>query len=230
MKNIISYSLYGDNINYWNGAIANIKISNILYPNFICRFYVDKNSNKNLIKSLEKYRDSIEIIFKENKGGVDGMFWRFLGSIDKDVNIFLSRDTDSLSSKREVSAVTEWIQSEKNFHIMRDNEAHNKKIMGGMWGCKNQLMITIDFEKLINDWKQKNRWGDDEIFLEKIVYPKIKHTALEHSRFFCKNYDMFTWLFTDHEIRNFPFNDNLDNFIGKKQIFNSRLTTPRKPI
>ena len=49
-KNIICFSLYGNKINYWKGAIENIKVAQILYPNFICRFYVDQDADKNLIK------------------------------------------------------------------------------------------------------------------------------------------------------------------------------------
>jgi len=46
MKNIISFSLWGNDPMYWKGAVKNIKLAKELYPGFICRFYVDKNCEK----------------------------------------------------------------------------------------------------------------------------------------------------------------------------------------
>ena len=53
MKNIISFSLWGDHPMYWKGAIENIKLANRFYPGWICRFYIDKNSDKDLIESIK---------------------------------------------------------------------------------------------------------------------------------------------------------------------------------
>ena len=49
-KNIVAYSLWGDNIIYWKGALENIKQVHNYFPGWICKFYIDKNCNNDLIK------------------------------------------------------------------------------------------------------------------------------------------------------------------------------------
>ena len=131
-KNIIAYSLWGDDPMYWVGALKNIELSKIYYPGWICRFYIDKNSKTELIETIKG--DNVEVILVDSKDSFHGMFWRFWASEDLDVDIFLSRDCDSRISEREVNAVNEWLESDKDFHIMRDHPYHTVPILGGMWG------------------------------------------------------------------------------------------------
>ena len=43
MKRIISYSLWGDSKFYCQGAIDNVGLAQIYYPDWVCRFYVAKD-------------------------------------------------------------------------------------------------------------------------------------------------------------------------------------------
>jgi len=45
------------------------------------------------------------------------MFWRFWAADDPEVGIMLSRDCDSRISDREIAAINEWLESDKDFHI-----------------------------------------------------------------------------------------------------------------
>ena len=180
-KNIIAYSLWGDDPMYWVGALKNIELSKIYYPGWICRFYIDKNSKTELIETIKG--DNVEVILVDSKDSFHGMFWRFWASEDLDVDIFLSRDCDSRISEREVNAVNEWLESDKDFHIMRDHPYHTVPILGGMWGSRNGLMRKIEIIKLIEGWNQFQRKGIDQDFLGKCVYSLITNTAMEHSEF-----------------------------------------------
>jgi hypothetical protein len=111
------------------------------------------------------------------------MFWRFWASEDTDVDIFLSRDCDSRFSDREISAIKEWLESDKDFHIMRDHPYHTVQILGGMWGCRNGLMRKIGLVKMIESWNQFQRKGVDQDFLGRCVYPLVVNNAMEHSEF-----------------------------------------------
>lgn len=71
---------------------------------------------------------------------VNGRVWRFLPIGDPTVNIFVSRDLDSLPTMRERAAVSEWESSNKTFHVMRDSQWHKTEILAGMWGAKNSLL------------------------------------------------------------------------------------------
>lgn len=208
MKKVIAYSLWGDDPMYWVGALKNIELCKIYYPGWICRFYIDKNSKTELIETIKG--DNVEVILVDSKDSFHGMFWRFWASEDTDVDIFLSRDCDSRISDREVNAVNEWLESDKDFHIMRDHPYHTVPILGGMWGSRNGLMRKIGIIKLIESWNQFQRKGIDQDFLGKCVYPLIINTTMEHSEFNLR---------FDGEIRPFPdFRINYE-FVG--DVFDS---------
>ena len=151
MKNVVAYSLWGDQPMYFVGALRNIELVNKFYPGFISRFYIDKNCRNDLIDTIKG--DNVEVILVDPKGSFDGMFWRFWAAEDPDVDIFMSRDCDSRISEREVAAVNEWLKSDKDFHIMRDHPYHTVPILGGMWGCRNGLLRNVGLSSAIEKWK-----------------------------------------------------------------------------
>jgi hypothetical protein len=181
MKNLISYSLWGDNPMYWKGALRNIEQAKNYFPGWICRFYIDKNCKPELIETISG--ENVEVILIESKDSFHGMFWRFFASEDEEVDVFLSRDCDSRFSERELLAINEWLISDKDFHIMRDHPYHNVPILGGMWGCRRGIMREIGLSKLIEKWNQFQRKGIDQDFLGYCIYPLIRNRALEHSEF-----------------------------------------------
>jgi hypothetical protein len=213
MKNVISYSLWGDKPIYWFGALKNIELVSKYLPGWFCRFYIDKNCHQDLIDTIKG--DNVEIILVNPTGTHDnsyfhnGMLWRFAASEDPEVNVFLSRDCDSRISEREVSAINEWLLSDKDFHIMRDHPYHSTHILGGMWGCRNGMMIKIGLSNLINNWCINKRssysYGIDQDFLKEVVYPLIKDNAIEHSEFNLR---------FGGEIRPFPYIRNNYEFVG----------------
>ena len=68
----------------------------------------------------------------------------------KDVDVMISRDTDSRVSHREMIAVNKWLESDKGFHIMRDHPWHTTKILGGMWGCRKWSLSEEIQEKMMS--------------------------------------------------------------------------------
>jgi hypothetical protein len=181
MRNIVSYSLWGDHPMYWVGALRNIEQVKEYFPDWKCRFYIDKDCNQDLIDTIKG--DNVEVILVDSKDSFHGMFWRFWAAEDEDVDIFLSRDCDSRFSNREIMAIREWLDSDKDFHIMRDHPYHTVQILGGMWGCRNGLMRNIGLSNLIELWGKYERKGIDQDFLGQVIYPLVKDTSLEHSEF-----------------------------------------------
>jgi hypothetical protein len=178
MKKIISFSLWGDNPKYTVGAIRNAELGNIIYPDWICRFYCGKSVPSDIILKLNSY-SNVEVVEMEEDGNWSGMFWRFYACEDSDVMI--SRDTDSRLSFREKNAVDEWIESDKGFHIMRDHPYHNTLILGGMWGVRNGLLK--DIRTLIDQYNKGNFWQVDQNFLREKIYPIVRNTLFVHDEF-----------------------------------------------
>lgn len=201
MKKVISFSLWGDNYRYTGGALQNVDLAKIYYPDWICRFYVGETTPSKLIDKL-KENENVEIIHVYEVCNWTGMFWRFLAACDPDVDIMISRDADSRISKREKFAVEEWVNSNYQFHIMRDHPYHSVPILGGMWGSKKGILSNIG--NLINDYQRGDFLGVDQDFLAQHIYPMIRNNSMVHDEFF--------------EKKNFPKESDLRNhhhFVGQ---------------
>jgi hypothetical protein len=112
------------------------------------------------------------------------MFWRFYAADDAD--IMISRDCDSRISERDRAAVTEWLASGKQFHIIRDHPAHSTQILGGMWGAYKGVIPNM--RELVAKWYssqvRSNYWQIDQNFLAQVIYPIVQPVSFVHDEFF----------------------------------------------
>lgn len=182
MVKVISFSLWGDNPTYNIGAIKNAKLALTFYPGFECWFYIHKDSvPQKTIDELTKISNS-KIIYKSgdlNKN--KPMTWRFESIDYPEVEINLSRDTDTRLLLREKLAVDEWMKSDKLFHIMRDHPHHNHPILGGMFGIKKNNIIKSWKSLIDNKIYQHGPRDYDQTFLQNIIYPLILKYSFVHS-------------------------------------------------
>jgi protein O-GlcNAc transferase len=183
MKKIISFSLWGDNPVYTQGAIRNAELAKEIYPDWVCRYYIGKSTPNNIIESLRNF-DNTEVIEMDNEGDWTGMFWRFYPAGEDDVDVVIVRDCDSRLNNREKEAVNEWLNSDKGFHIMRDHPWHTTAILGGMWGSKKG--VTPNIKQQIENYVKGNFWQVDQNFLRDVIYPTVKNNSLVHDEFFDK--------------------------------------------
>lgn len=183
MKKIIAFSLWGENPVYNVGAIRNAELAKEIYSGWTCRYYLGKSVPFETVQELAKF-DNTEILFMNEPGNWTGMFWRFYPASDLDVNIMISRDTDSRLNWREKAAVDDWLASDKDFHIMRDHPQHATEIMGGMWGVRNNLLPNM--VSMINDYVKGDFWQVDQNFLKEKIYPAIIHNRTVHDEYFEK--------------------------------------------
>jgi hypothetical protein len=184
MKKLITFSLWGIDPKYLVGAIKNAQLAKEIYPGWTCRFYIGQSVPFSISYQLENM-DNVEVVKKEGFGDWKGMFWRFEPASESDVDIMISRDTDSRLNLREKAAVDEWISSDKGFHIMRDHPWHQYPILGGMWGVKNNIIPNM--KDLIDNFSQENEYGTDYKFFAREIMPIIKNDILVHDEFFDKN-------------------------------------------
>jgi hypothetical protein len=199
MKKIISFSLWGDNPKYTIGAIRNAELTPIIFPNWVSRFYCGKSVPEDIIEKL-KSLPQIEVIIMDEDGDWTGMFWRFYACEDSD--IMLSRDTDSRLSNREKLAIDEWLESDKDFHIMRDHPYHNTEILGGMWGVRNGLLKNI--KELIQEYIKGDFWQVDQNFLREKIYPLVVNNSFIHDSYQSYN----------HNSKQFPSERINKEFVG----------------
>lgn len=183
MKKIITFCLYGNNPVYQVGAAKNLKLAKIIYPDWICRFYLFKEDH-HIETNLLSISTNIEVVKVPLYGGPFAMLYRFLPLGEKDVERFISRDLDSRLSIREKKAVDDWIKSDKTFHIMKDHPHHYSTgipVLGGMWGAKGNTFKKA--ETSINEFIKlhENAKGLDQKFLYYFFHKIISNDYIEHS-------------------------------------------------
>ena len=178
--NLFSFSLYGDLPKYNLGAIENAKLISQLGTGWNSIFYFDESVPSRTIQKLNDL-GSITRRF-EKDWHKNGMFWRFRVTREFSFDRVLIRDVDSRVSNREYSAIKSWIDSNRNFHIMRDHPYHRTPILGGMWGATSKIK---DSEII---WEHENEYGnahgEDQRFLREHLYPIVRGDALVHDSFF----------------------------------------------
>ena len=210
MKKIVSFGVWGDNPMYTHGAVLNARLVNAVYPGWISRFYIGSCVPQHIITEL-KYTDNAEVVEMGVKGNFLSSFWRFAAASDPYVSVMLSRDTDSRVSERESLAVEEWLNSDKDFHIMRDHPYHEMPIMAGMWGARNGIVADIE-----DMWHQslglRDNYGVDQDFLAEHIYPKVKGVTLVHDDY----YGVYNRRCVDDAVKRFPEERKVLDFVGQQ--------------
>lgn len=206
---VISFSLWGADPKYIIGAIKNSIIAKDLFPGWVCRFYIGQSTVVEVPEAINQLKKlaNVELIYMQSQGNWESMFWRFLAFSDENIDVVICRDTDSRLTKREKSAINQWLNSTKNFHIIRDHPYHSRKILGGMWGGRGDKLKEM--KSLINSFVKEDYYQVDQDFLEEIIYPIISNDVFIHDEFTNqqtinikrKNYEFIGDVFNENDER-----------------------------
>jgi hypothetical protein len=225
-KRVVSFGLYGDNPRYTKGALHNAELVKYILPGWVCRFYIDDTVPQDAVKDLKD--EGAEIVkITDLKGSTAGMFWRFLVADDDTVDRYIIRDADSRLSNREATALAEWIESGKAFHVMRDHPNHNFVMNGGLWGGTKGA-LGIKMKDLITQWSRKDAYLADMEFLQSSIWPRIQNDQIAHDAYHCERYPNtrpFPIRRVNLEIVGGVFDENDEPRSGDKRLFT---TTPVK--
>jgi hypothetical protein len=197
----ITYSLWGDNKVYTYGIIENVIDARKYYDGWIVRVHYNDTVPTGIIDWLKK-QDNVEVMYHPGtKKKASNTLWRFEDLFIKDA-IVLSRDADSRFSEREVKLVNEWLDSTKDFHIIRDHKHHMVPILAGTFGCRNncleyigvpsgarninqcplQFVPGLEFMRsfLQNLPQERDVYIVDQMFLFAYVYPYVANKSMIH--------------------------------------------------
>ncbi len=179
---VISFSLWGNKPIYLVGSIRNADLAKEFYPDFECWYYVHRDTVPiATIEALQK-KDNVKIIYKDGDlDKVKPMMWRFESIDSPEVEVNMSRDTDTKFLLREKLAVDQWLSSDKDFHVMRDHPHHTYKIQGGMFGVRKNKNIV--WKELIDRFVQCGNRIYDQDFLAETIYPLYQNSMIIHASF-----------------------------------------------
>lgn len=163
-KGCVSFSLYGDSARYAYGALNNVAAVARHYPGWVCRVYLERGHYaERILREV-----GAEVVVMDPLPGSGGMFWRFLAADDLRFTHVVVRDADSLVGSRDALMTSEWVNSNKTLHVMRDNPWHRMKaVIGGAFGI---MTGKLPMQELISTWSHNYQYGDDEEFLHQKVW------------------------------------------------------------
>jgi len=210
VNKILSFSLWGNNPKYTEGAIKNVKLAGQYFPGFICRFYLDSTVPDYIVDELK--RNSCEIIPVSESLTIPRMFWRFLPADDETVDLFLSRDTDSRLSLREWSVIEAWEKSPAKFISVKDNPYYHGEfpMMGGLWGMKRikdfSMVTRIENWLASSGLNNPEDYNVDQLFLKEIIFSEAQSNIDYYDDFNLNNVDY---------CKNIPIKRESNRFIGE---------------
>jgi hypothetical protein len=161
---VFSFCIYGNERNYYDGLLENIRIIREYFPDF--EIYVYKG-----ICDPSWVFEDCKVIETERDGAIN-MLYRYLPLTFADIGFV--RDADSRVYERDRWCIAEFLNSSKNYHLVRDHFYHKEPIMGGIFGWKKQLDIDLRLDATII-------YSEDMSYLKTHVYPLIKSDSLVHT-------------------------------------------------
>lgn len=172
---IISYSLYGDKPMYVHGALINAEMVRFVYPGFIARFYVDDTVSLLVKKRLTEL--CAEVIERPTGRGADGMIWRMEALQERGVDFVLIRDVDSRLSRRDRFMFDRWVETDRDYHLVRDHPYHTNPVILCMFNSRRAFTLPpLPTEKQL-------AYQDDERWFGESVMPLIQHSVAVHDTF-----------------------------------------------
>ncbi len=179
-RNVIAFSLWGEDERYLEGARQNAALVRHIYPGWQCRIYCDETVPARAIGAFGAEGADVHLMPPQQRL-YEGLFWRFLVAFDDQVERYIVRDADSLISVRERLAVEDWIGSARHFHVMRDFYTHTDPMLAGLWGGVRGAVpagLREDMKSYLDDpTKTANA---DQKFLREKVWPVARSSVLIH--------------------------------------------------
>ena len=178
-EKLVSVSLFGSSKKYLSGSIrlANSVSGNL--PTWSTVFYLGNSvpsKHEDILISLGA--KTIRVNEPEN---LSASAWRFRACSLGEPGWILFRDADSVVSRREASAVEQWVSSGLSAHIIRDHPFHLAPMLAGLWGLRPSS--TPWFKETLEAYVFSESYGSDQEFLASKVYPRIVNDCLVHASF-----------------------------------------------
>jgi hypothetical protein len=164
---VFSFCLYGTEPNYYTGLLENIKLIREWFPEFDIFVY------KGVCDPSWEIPNAT--VVETNREGAVNMLYRYTPL--KTAEVGFVRDTDSRITERDRWCIQEFLASSYGYHMIRDHVWHKSRLMGGLFGWKKPIDISIEIPA-------EASYGYDEFYLGEVLYPRIVSDMIVHTNLF----------------------------------------------
>ncbi len=181
-RQVLSFSLYGDEPIYCETALINAQAMPKIYPKWKMWVYHDHSVPEHVLTRLRQHHARLINVHDIGIAYWPGTFWRFHAVTDPQVAKVQFRDADSLINQREAQWVQEWLDSKQPFHVFRDWYSHLDLILAGMWGAHAPYLAHMSewIEAHLQVRTELHPTHADQIFLAEVIWPRIEPYCLVH--------------------------------------------------
>tara|TARA_B100000683_G_scaffold277766_1_gene338719 strand:+ start:736 stop:1608 length:873 start_codon:yes stop_codon:yes gene_type:complete len=197
--NIISYSFFEPKVlhrhrdwdkfntydRYWYVLPALIAINSYVYPDFKIKFHISNNITQNKLytlfeKCIAKYNLEVEIINREYDN-TEPTIWRYKPLLEKECDVLLCRDIDSLPTTDEIKSTYYFINNEK-YEVSTIRSHKNHKIpqtimLAGLCAFRpKKIDLSDNFDIFLDKYSTSN-WGVDQNYLIRTFTKDNKYTS-----------------------------------------------------
>lgn len=168
-----TWDLFNSEERYWYNLPALMAVNLIVYPLAKIKVHISKEIKENylfeFLHKLEEKFDNIEIIEMDLEYiNTEPTMWRYKPIFDKESDVVLCRDIDSLPNEDEIRATYFFIEK-SNFYVQTLRTHTNHVIpatimLAGLCGFrprKIDFLKTINFDLYYNHFKNSG-WGLDQ--------------------------------------------------------------------
>ena len=158
---------------YWYNLPALIAINSLVYPDFEIKFHVSRNIVENkLFVLLEECKDKFKVdleVIERDYINTEPTVWRYKPLLEKECEILLCRDIDSIPTVNEILATYYFINNDK-YYISTIRSHRNHKIpqtimLAGLCAFRPEnLHLNCNFNTFLDKCSGSN-WGVDQDFL-----------------------------------------------------------------
>ena len=191
-NNIISMSLYGDDIDKLYGAMRYTQLASVMYPQWRVRFYTQNFTSHDLtvpkilrivVRKLELSGSEIVRLDETLTSQLPPLLWRFLAADDVSIDRFIVRDSDTRPSEREAAVLADWLKSDSPLHGMRDHPKHAAvalvpSLIGGI-PRKLQAYFPESLRSAMLGYKS------DVEFLKDVMWLVLRNNTMVHDSVSC---------------------------------------------
>ena len=189
---VISYSLFSSLSIYTDGALENAKLASQIYPGWIVRVYHDGTVPRSITDTLalrnvqlvniSAYSSEIPYYLYRTLKTVstpitDKSAWNLFVAFDPTVERYIIRNAESKLTWHERTAVDQWIESGKRFHIMRDHTFHSDNtVPTGMWGGTHNAVP--DIINLLHRYNNTLNYSNFQDLLNKEIFKLANRSVI----------------------------------------------------
>jgi hypothetical protein len=189
LRKYVSFSLFAKDGRiedmYSAGLVQSASVARQTLPDWNIRIYLGDNL-RDSIPTLVALGVEIVLMPFESRHFELARMWRFLPEDDPTVDVYIVRDTDSRIWSRDLRMIQHFLASGLPFHTAHERPLHTPIIMGGCFGGRRGEVSRRLGHSLLDAmaiWVRThpvNRKGQDQFFLEDVVWPVIKADAINY--------------------------------------------------